>query len=84
MCVHMHRRSSTALCCRLAEKHMEPYLASITDAQRALGIGRTTAYRLIGAGKLETVKIGRRTLIKIASIKSLAGEAQHLRQSDPE
>ena len=67
-----------------AEKQMEPYLASITDAQRALGIGRTTAYRLIDAGKLETVKIGRRTLIKIASIKALAGEAQHCRQSDPE
>ncbi len=63
---------------------MEPYLASITDAQSALGIGRTTAYRLINAGKLEKVKIGRRTLIKIASIKALAGEAQHLRQSDPE
>jgi excisionase family DNA binding protein len=63
---------------------MEPYLASISDAQRALGIGRTTAYRLIDAGKLETVKIGRRTLIKIASIKALAGEGPRLCRSDPE
>lgn len=63
---------------------MKPYLASITDAQRALGIGRTTAYRLMDAGKLEKVKIGRRTLIKIASIKVLAGEGQHPDLGDPE
>jgi excisionase family DNA binding protein len=80
----MSRRSSTAHCRRSAEKHMEPYLASIADAQRALGIGRTTAYRLMDAGKLEKVKIGRRTLIKIASIKALAGEGQHPCQSNPE
>jgi hypothetical protein len=36
------------------------------------------------AGKLEKVKIGRRTLIKIASIKALAGEGQHHYQSNPE
>ena len=54
---------------------MKAILASIPDAQRALGIGRTTAYRLIDEGKLETVKIGRRTLIRIASIRALAGEA---------
>lgn len=63
---------------------MEPYLASIADAQRALGIGRTTAYRLIDAGQLEKVKIGRRTLIKIASIKALVDEGQPINQVDPE
>ncbi len=63
---------------------MKPYLTSIADAQRALGIGRTTAYRLIDAGKLEKVKIGRRTLIKVASIKALAGEDQHSNQGDSE
>lgn len=49
-------------------------LASIPDAQRALGIGRSTAYRLINDGKLDTVKIGRRTLIRVSSIRTLAGE----------
>lgn len=53
---------------------MNAMLASIPDAQRALGIGRSTAYRLIEEGKLETVKIGRRTLIRVASIRALAGE----------
>lgn len=54
---------------------MHPILASIPDTQRALGIGRSTAYRLIDDGKLETVKIGRRTLIRVSSIRALAGEA---------
>ncbi|GLI98425.1 helix-turn-helix domain-containing protein [Sphingobium sp. BS19] len=53
---------------------MDQYLASILEAQRALGIGRSTAYRLMDEGRLEKVKIGRRTLIKVASIKALAGE----------
>ena len=63
---------------------MEPYLASIPEAQRALGIGRTTAYRLMDAGKLERVKIGRRTLIRVSSIKALAGEGLHLNQGGAE
>lgn len=63
---------------------MEPYLASISDAQRALGIARSTAYRLMDAGKLERVKIGRRTLIKVSSIKALAGEGPQSIQGDPE
>lgn len=63
---------------------MEAHLASISEAQRALGIGRTTAYHLIEAGKLEKVKIGRRTLIKISSIKALADEGQPLSHGDAE
>ena len=58
------------------EYSMKAYLASIPETQRALGIGRSTTYRLIDSGKLERVKIGRRTLIKIASIRALAGELQ--------
>lgn len=54
---------------------MKAILTSIPDTLLALGIGRTTAYRLIDEGKLETVKIGRRTLVRIASIRALAGEA---------
>ena len=53
---------------------MNAILASIPDAQRALGIGRSTAYRLIEDGRLEAVKIGRRTLVRVSSIRALAGE----------
>lgn len=52
---------------------MEPVLLPIPAAQKALGgLGRNSIYNLINAGKLETVKIGRRTLVKADSIKALA------------
>ena len=51
---------------------IQPLTISIKDATRLLGLGRSTIYRLIGDGHLDTVKIGNRTLIKTASIRALA------------
>jgi excisionase family DNA binding protein len=53
---------------------MEPICVSINDTARALGIGRTKVYELIKTDLLEVVKIGRRTLVRTASIHALAGE----------
>jgi excisionase family DNA binding protein len=50
---------------------MEPVATSVNGAAKALGLGRTTIYELIKSGQLETIKIGRRTLIKTASIRAL-------------
>jgi excisionase family DNA binding protein len=50
---------------------MEPVATSVNGAAKALGLGRTTIYELIKSGRLETIKIGRRTLIKTASIRAL-------------
>jgi excisionase family DNA binding protein len=50
---------------------MEPITTSINDAAKALSLGRTSIYALIREGRLETVKLGRRTLVKIASIRRL-------------
>lgn len=50
----------------------EPIMLSIKDAATQLGLDRTTIYRLIGEGRLHTVKIGNRRLIKTASIRALA------------
>jgi excisionase family DNA binding protein len=54
---------------------MDPITVTIADAKKATGLGVTTLYSLIGEGKLETVKIGRRTLVKTKSIRALLGEA---------
>lgn len=54
---------------------MEPIATSVNDAAKALSLGRTSIYALIKEGKLETVKLGRRTLIKIESIRSLIADA---------
>lgn len=50
---------------------MEPVTVTIDGAKKALGIGTTKIYELIGAGKLRTVKLGRRTLVRTDSIRNL-------------
>jgi excisionase family DNA binding protein len=46
-------------------------LYSIRDTMGALSIGRTSVYNLINSGRLEAVKLGSRTLIKVSSIHAL-------------
>ena len=50
---------------------MEPIFASINETAKALSLGRTSIYALINEGRLESVKLGRRTLIKVESIRRL-------------
>ena len=50
---------------------MEPVSVTIPDASKALGLGKTKIYALVNEGRLDAVKIGRRTLIKTASIRRL-------------
>lgn len=54
---------------------MEPVTTTIEGTKRATGLGVTSIYKLIGEGRLETVKVGRRTLVKTKSIRALLGEA---------
>ena len=50
---------------------MEPVVLSINDTAKTLSLGRTSIYELINQGKLETVKIGRRTLVKMDPVHRL-------------
>jgi excisionase family DNA binding protein len=50
---------------------MDPVATSIADAAKALGLGRTSIYALIGDGRLKVVKLGRRTLVTTESIRRL-------------
>ena len=43
----------------------EPLAVRIPDAVRMTGIGRSKLYQLIASGKLETIKIGRCTLVPV-------------------
>jgi len=45
-----------------------PRLLSIKQATFELGVSRTSTYALIAAGKLKTVKIGRRRFITIEAL----------------
>lgn len=48
-----------------------PVAYSLADACRALSIGRTSLHRLIKEGRIETRKVGSRTLIPAASLRAL-------------
>lgn len=52
---------------------MEALLCSKEEARRALGLGSTKTDELIAEGVLETVRIGSRRLVKIDSVRRLAG-----------
>ncbi len=51
---------------------MELLAISINDTAKALGIGRSSVYTLLKSGRLDAIKIGRRTLLTTESIRRLA------------
>ena len=51
-----------------------PITMSINDATKLVGLGRTTIYKLIEEGRIETIRIGRRTLCKVASLQRLVDD----------
>ncbi|MFM7377906.1 MAG: helix-turn-helix domain-containing protein [Erythrobacter sp.] len=54
-----------------SEQSPEPLAYSVADACRVSSIGRTRLYQLIGEGRLQARKIGKRTLIPAASLRAL-------------
>jgi excisionase family DNA binding protein len=52
---------------------VEAILCSQAEAGKVLAIGKTKLGELITQGELETIRIGARRLVKIASIRRLAG-----------
>lgn len=50
---------------------MEQFAYSINQTAQVLSLGRTSIYTLIGDGRLEVIKLGRRTLVKADSIRRL-------------
>lgn len=48
----------------------EPITVRVGDAVRMTGLSRSRVYLLIAEGELETAKVGRNTLVLVASIKA--------------
>jgi len=73
--------------CRHGPRHLAPVwmelyamqaiLCSQAEAAKMLAIGKTKIGELVATGQLETVSIGARRLVKIASIQRLAGVGPH-------
>lgn len=53
------------------EATMDELAYSINRTAKVLGVGRTTIYKLIKSGQVDTLKIGSRTLITTESITRL-------------
>ncbi len=51
-----------------------PMAMSPQDAARAIGISRSSLYRLMKQGRIRTVKLGRRTLVPTSALAELIGE----------
>jgi len=49
----------------------EPYLLSIDKAAEALSIGRSKTYDLINQGRLITISLGRRRLVRADSVRAI-------------
>jgi excisionase family DNA binding protein len=52
----------------------EDRLLSIEEAASAMSLGRTSVYALIGSGRLRTIKVGRRRLVPVSAIRTVAGD----------
>ena len=50
-------------------QQIEPISVRIPDAIRMIGVGRTTIYQLIASGDLEAAKVGRSTVVFVASVR---------------
>ena len=60
---------------RAWEQKIEPLTVRISTAVRITGLSRSRIYELIQTGDIETVKVGRATLVQFQSLKSLVSRA---------
>lgn len=47
-----------------------PLTVRVETAMRMIGLGRTKFYELIGEGEIETIKVGRSTLVIVESLRA--------------
>jgi excisionase family DNA binding protein len=46
---------------------MSPMYASVQDLTKIIGLGRTSIYEMLARGEFTAIKIGKRTLVNVAS-----------------
>jgi excisionase family DNA binding protein len=68
---HVQPQASPAAGRQPQEATMEQLTVSVSAAAKALGLGRTSIYALIKQNRIETIKIGRRTLVPTSSLRRL-------------
>jgi len=61
---------------------MEKLTCTVKEALAALSLGRSKFYELVGAGEIDTIKVGTRTLVKVASLLRIV-EGESLSTNGP-
>ncbi|HEX6015116.1 MAG TPA: helix-turn-helix domain-containing protein [Geminicoccaceae bacterium] len=56
----------------------EPEAVSINETCRLTGIGRSKLYQLIGDGTLPTLKVGKRRLVRLSTVRRLLASLEHV------
>lgn len=72
-----HERQSTNFGERvppLSPPSIQPLLVSVDEAATALRLGRTKVYALMGAGVISFIKIGKRRLVPVSSLRALVDQ----------
>ncbi len=68
--------AASAAARKIAPPPPAPLSYSVKGAMAASGLGRSTIFQLMADGRLDRVKVGKRTLIPRASLESLlSGDA---------
>ena len=52
----------------IEDQQIEALLLNLTDAARALAVGRTTLYKLIDDGEIRVVRIGRAVRVSVTEL----------------
>lgn len=59
------------------DNRLEPLSVDIPEACRLTGLGRSKLYQLLGNGEIASVKVGKRRLITVASLRCWFDRLQH-------
>ncbi len=58
-------------------KNIEPLFLSLRDGFKLIGVGETKGRQLINEGRLKMVKLGRKSLLEVDSLKVFAASLTH-------
>ena len=54
---------------------IEPEWITVAQTQRVTSLGKTKIFELIAAGTFESIKVGKKRLIRLRSARNLGGQA---------
>ena len=68
----------------MGKESMAPLCISVDETARRLSISRSLAWELVWAGKLPTLRLGRRRVVPVKALEELLAETGHQQESEAE